>query len=175
MDYLKKLNYLNRYSQFKNRTHLIYFLSALQLILAVGLLIWFLSPRIATYLTASPKGYLVQNFKPNIRYVLAKSDIVGGTATSSAYVKVILKEPKIVLRAKATKQGAWLVKIPQKIPEKSYRMQIITFDSQGKNPTVKQVKVKVESNNVVYRSQAYKNFQRWYTSTQKLLTSLKLA
>jgi hypothetical protein len=172
MDYLRKLEFLNRYSQFKNRTHLIYFLSALQFVLAIGLLIWFFGPRFNSYFTASPKGYLVQNFKPNIRYVIAKQDIVGGIATSSAYIKVILKEPKIILRAKATKKGEWIVKIPQKIPEKSYQMQIITFDSKGKNPKVKQVKVRVESNNLVYQSNAYKSIKSWFLATQKVLKSV---
>lgn len=169
MDYLRKLEFLNRYSKFKNRTHLIYFLSLLQIIVAFGLLIWFFTPRFGSYLTAEPKGYLVKNFQPNIRYVLAKSDIVGGISTPSAYIKVILKEPKIVLRAKATKKGEWLVKIPQKIPEKSYQMQIITFDSQGKNPKVKQVKVKVQSNNIVYQSKTYQSIKNWYLNTQKLI------
>jgi hypothetical protein len=161
MDYLSKISYLKRYSSFKYRTKLIYFLTALQVAVGIFLLVWFFAPRWQNLLTTEPKGYLVQNFKPNIRYVLAKSDIVGGTATSSAFIKVILKEPKITLRAKATPKGEWLVKIPQKIPEKAYQMQIITFDSQGKNPKVKLVKIKVESNNLVYQSKIYKNLKSW--------------
>lgn len=161
MDYLSKISYLKRYSSFKYRTKLIYFLTILQCVVGIFLLVWFFSPRWQSMLDVQPKGYLVQNFKPNIRYVLAKSDIVGGTATPSAYIKVILKEPKITLRAKATPKGQWLVKIPDKIPEKAYQMQIITFDSKGKNPKVKLVKVKVESNNVVYQSKAFKNLKSW--------------
>jgi hypothetical protein len=44
---------------------------------------------------------------------------------------------------------------------KAYQMQIITFDSQGKNPKVKLVKIKVESNNLVYQSKIYKNLKSW--------------
>lgn len=161
MDYLKKIAVLKRYSKFKHRTKLIYFLSALQILIALLLLNWLVVPKMGNYLKAESKGYIAQNFKPNIRYVLAKSDFVGGNATPSGFVKVILKEPKIVLRAKATPKGEWLVRIPEKIPEKAYRMQVITFDSNGKNPTVKQVKIKVESNNVIYRSKAYKSIKSW--------------
>lgn len=161
MDYLKKIQYLNRYSRFKNRQGLIYFLSALQFMLALGILVWFIGANSSTFLTAKPKGYLVQHFKSDIRYVLAKSDNIGGVATASGYVKVILKEPKIVLRSKATKEGSWLVKIPQKIPEKNYQMQIITFDSRGRNPKVKQVKVRVQSNNIIDQSGIYKNIRKW--------------
>jgi hypothetical protein len=174
MDYLKKLSYLNRYSKFQYRTKLIYSLTVFQLVVGIFLLVWFFAPRWQSMLTTAPKGYLVQNFKPNIRYVLSKSDIVGGVSTPSAYIKVILKEPKVVLRAKATPKGEWLVKIPQKIPEKAYQMQIITFDSKGKNPKVKLVKVKVESNNLVYQSKVYKNLKSWYSSTQKLIAGLKV-
>ncbi len=167
MDYLKKLSYLKRYSKFQHRTKLIYFLTVLQLVAGIFLLTWFFAPQGQTMLTAQPKAYSVQNFKPGIRYLVAKSDLIGGVATPSAYVKVILKEPKITLRAKADSQGNWLIKIPEKIPEKAYQMQVIAFDSKGKNPRVKLVKVKVESNNLVYQSKAYKNLKNW---TQRIFS-----
>ncbi len=160
MDYFKKRDILKKYNSLKDRPQLVYSLSALMVILGLLLLYWFLTPRIDSYLSSQPKAYQIQNFKPNIRYVLAKSDVVTGIATPSGYVKVILKEPKIVLRAKADKRGHWLVKIPEKIPEKNYQMQIISFDTKGKNPKVKQVKMKVEPNNIVYQSKLYKDFQK---------------
>jgi hypothetical protein len=160
MDYFKKRDILKRYNSLRDRPQLVYSLSALMVLSGLLLLYWFITPRLNSYLTSAPKAYLAQNFKPNIRYVLAKSDVVTGTATPSGYVKVILKEPKIVLRAKADTKGTWMVKIPEKMPEKNYQMQIISFDTKGKNPRVKQVKMKVEPNNIVYQSKLYKDFQK---------------
>lgn len=161
MDYFNKLHYLKRYSSFQHRTGLIYFLSVVLIVASLAVLAWFYSSHVA-----DPKAYLVQNFQPNIRYVLAKSDVVSGTASPNGYVKVILKEPKITLRAKATSEGKWLVKIPQKMPEKAYQMQIISFDNQGKNPKVKQVKVRVESNNAFQQSWVYKQGKRLIASVK---------
>lgn len=160
IDYIKNSQIYERLDSFKNNTKLVYSLSALMTVVGILLLGWYLTPRLDSYITSTPKAYRTQSLRPNIRYVFTKSDIITGTTSPNGYVKIILKEPKIVLRARADSKGTWLLRIPNKIPEKNYQMQILSFDKNGNNPSVRLVKTQIQSNNIVYQSKIYKDLAK---------------
>ncbi len=167
MDYFKRFELLNKH-QSQSRKRIINGLSGLCLVLACLVLLWFFGIKNSkTFLISSPKVYAVSSFKLNTRYLLAKEDSLRGTASPSGFVKIILKEPKIEIHAKADKKGVWQAQIPSKIPEKNYQFQLITFDKAGKNPKVKLYKVQVQSNNLIHQTSWYKKLASTWAKIKK--------
>lgn len=146
----------------KNRRSF-YLLLSISIIIASVALLWvYRDPISKKYLLEKPRNYNLARFNSKIRYVITKADTMRGNGNPGDRIKVILTEPKIKIKTTADKGGNWRITIPDKLTEKRYKMAVITFDKNGKNPKIKFYRIRVESDNKLANSQIYKNLQSFY-------------
>lgn len=141
----------------RNHNRLVYAISLAEIILAFFLLTNHYRPQLMDgFLTTSPKTYSLSKFDHKVRYVLNQGDFVRGQDAPGSQIKIIFTSPKIIVKAYPNPKGSWTYQIPRDFTSKRYRMAVIVFDKDGKNPQVRYYRIRVETNNKFLGNPVYK-------------------